>query len=784
MTYPSSKEDFFPFKRRGGFVGVGEPVNTDIYTQVSPKLNPGERTCVILAYGQSNITNYCDGNYTVTNTKSHMLDPITGAMFQTKEPMVGCNGGLYGFPGAITGNCLSRLGDLLIASGRYDRVILCNVGAGGTSSSQWAAGGDCNPRLVTAIRRLKSLGLTVNFVLRHQGESDTTQNIPYSTVISNIRSEVSTIRAEGVNASVIVCGVGYAGPTTYNTASYFNVRAAQLAACSAELGIYYGPDTDNFREGYRQSDNLHWNAAGATAVCGAISSFILASVSSIPGPIISVTRDPNTYVIQGGPTTNNNTWHNFASANPSLVRFKGKVFMYSRGISPQFNANNSSTGVYSCDESAFDGVTWNVHADINPVILSGPTGQTDDNGTYDPTAIVHPDGNSVLLYCQSFGPAASPVGGITVHQSFDGLHFTKLGHTGFYAGTPAAVVGPDNKIWVLAAFGNTDYSTKEGYRMLARSSYDGLNFQPEILGEFVTSSTPGTLDYQSAITARIIKEGSVYYMFYGAGSAQRDYPEGFMVARSTDLVNWEKNINPVMLRGPAGAFDGGAVWSPAVIIDRGTLYLFYECAGNTDYAGGTYEAGVIRDYEYAHPPGTNTYVTIWGHTCIARMSFNTLLANAAWVSTDSYTPKLIRASHSGKFICPAGLSSGSAVTQYSQGAWPVTPTWYVDRVKGWYRFSATGAGGAGAQCLTVPGNSRTLNTAMALYPWIENQGQEWFLADQSNYGWRGYGGPHKFINRYSGMAMEVPGFSLNDGVNLTQNNHSEAAHQRFTILDA
>lgn len=259
---------YYPLRTAGGIIGIGEPVDLDIYERVSPRLVPGERTMVLLDWGQSNTTNYVNSSYVPTQARNHMLDPITGAMFKTKEPIVGCNGGRYGYPGVITGNCMSRIGDKLILAGVIDRFILLDVAAGGTSSTQWAAGGDCNTRLVTAFNRLKELGLLqAQYVLgnRHQGETDVQNGYSAPTVTANIISETSTLRNLGFPGIMLIDHVAYNGAASVGTAAYNAVRAGQLAACSPAYNTVLGPDSDSLGSTYRQADDLHWNATGADA---------------------------------------------------------------------------------------------------------------------------------------------------------------------------------------------------------------------------------------------------------------------------------------------------------------------------------------------------------------------------------------------------------------------------------------------------------------------------------------------------------------------------------------
>jgi hypothetical protein len=199
-------------------------------------------------------------------------------MYKTKEPILSCNGSLFGY-GFPYGNWTARLGDLLISAGTFDRVIICNVAAGGTTSLQWAKGGDCNNRLVVAAKRLLAAGLQPTRVLRHQGETDASSGaFTAAEVTANIWSEVDTLRDNGITARVMVSHVAYYRASSVGTADYLAVRQGQSDAVDATRDIILGPDTDTLGSAFRQSDDLHWSASGAAAVADLFKDAIIADL--------------------------------------------------------------------------------------------------------------------------------------------------------------------------------------------------------------------------------------------------------------------------------------------------------------------------------------------------------------------------------------------------------------------------------------------------------------------------------------------------------------------------
>ena len=95
---------------------------------------PAPRVAVILALGASNLANEGDPKGLCESTQGVFnFDFIAGKCYVAKDPLVGST--------ADRGNVLTRLGERLVWSGRYDRVLLVPVAHGGTLISEWVPGG-------------------------------------------------------------------------------------------------------------------------------------------------------------------------------------------------------------------------------------------------------------------------------------------------------------------------------------------------------------------------------------------------------------------------------------------------------------------------------------------------------------------------------------------------------------------------------------------------------------------------------------------------------------------
>lgn len=231
--------------------------NPDSYTLVNPNLVAGETTCVILAGGQSTITN-CGtaSSYTKTNSKIHMVNIYTGGMYSAINAMIGVDGAGENF--------LIRMADKMINASKYARIILVPFGLGSTDIAKWQVGGFCNERVTAACNRVKAMGLlaaTTVYVIWQQGESDKALGTTQAAMTSGLNSVISTVRAVLPTTPMYVSKTSWANGGTSSA-----VRAAQAAVIGGT--IFAGPDTDTLDATNRLPDNTHWNGTGADAVAG------------------------------------------------------------------------------------------------------------------------------------------------------------------------------------------------------------------------------------------------------------------------------------------------------------------------------------------------------------------------------------------------------------------------------------------------------------------------------------------------------------------------------------
>ena len=209
------------------------------------------KTAIIVVHGQSNAANYSSVRHTAREAVDN-FDPTTGKCFAAADPLLGTDG--------FGGSFATRLGDILIQSGRYDRVILVPIAKGASSLSflnNEGAGLTTN-----GIAKLKAAGLTPTHILFQQGETDaalTTSAEQYAALLHQL---VKRFRAAGFDAPFYVSRSTKCDDARPKNAAA--VRAGQLSAVDAALNIRQGPDTDTIgNEG--RFDGCHMNEVGALA---------------------------------------------------------------------------------------------------------------------------------------------------------------------------------------------------------------------------------------------------------------------------------------------------------------------------------------------------------------------------------------------------------------------------------------------------------------------------------------------------------------------------------------
>jgi hypothetical protein len=219
------------------------------------------KTAIIVVHGQSNAANYGSARHAAREAVDN-FDPASGKCFAAADPLLGTDG--------IGGSFATRLGDILIQAGRYDRVILVPLARGGASLAFLNSEG---AGLTTSgIAKLKEAGLTPTHILFQQGETDAVSTTTAQQYVSLLHQLAKRFRAAGFEAPFYLsrsAKCDYVGPN--NVAA---VRAGQLSAVDESLNIRPGPDTDTIGNEGRGPDGCHMNEAGTLANAALWAAFI------------------------------------------------------------------------------------------------------------------------------------------------------------------------------------------------------------------------------------------------------------------------------------------------------------------------------------------------------------------------------------------------------------------------------------------------------------------------------------------------------------------------------
>lgn len=207
-------------------------------------------TAVILAAGQSNIANHAEARIR-TAFPDKVFGFYDGQCAPAASPLLGATN--------VGGEWLTLLGDALIRSGRYDRVVLVPAAVGGQPVFRFAEG-DLGEMLdETATRVLERYRVT--HVIWHQGESDYADETEPEAYRAMFLKIVGRLRARGIDAPVFVSVATYCPPMR-DWRDGNAIQAAQRSLPDEKLGVRPGVDSDAFDAKSSRSDNCHFAAAG------------------------------------------------------------------------------------------------------------------------------------------------------------------------------------------------------------------------------------------------------------------------------------------------------------------------------------------------------------------------------------------------------------------------------------------------------------------------------------------------------------------------------------------
>jgi predicted GH43/DUF377 family glycosyl hydrolase len=242
-----------------------------------------------------------------------------------------------------------------------------------------------------------------------------------------------------------------------------------------------------------------------------------------------------------------------------------------------------------CYATSVDGINWTKYSG-NPVLDVSYTGGWDSLGVETVSILIDslapPTEKYKMWYAgQYFNSYRYDIG---YAYSADGINWTK--HTnpvlqvgissewdnGFLEGPSVIKEAGIYKMWYCGYDAVVDGNGTDGRANLGyATSPDGINWTKYAGNPILTTGT-NTWDSIHVQDPHVIKEGGIYYMWYGGGASDTYYDQQVGFATSPDGINWTKSsANPVLTRGSAGSWDAILSSFPSVINDGGIYKMWY-----------------------------------------------------------------------------------------------------------------------------------------------------------------------------------------------------------------
>jgi hypothetical protein len=209
------------------------------------------RHAILLTFGQSNSANFGETRHSAGDNVAN-FNIHDGKCYLSEDPLFGADGD--------GGSVWGRLGDQLIASGAFDRVLIVPFGIGGTTLAEWTTGGRLHPRVEHTAQLLKQAGLEPTHVLWHQGEDDALSGTTAEAYIDMFAALVAALRDYGIDAPIFPAVASLCNDLGSDT-----IRSAQRALPERINGVYPGADTDSLSDMHDRYDFCHFSEKGLIA---------------------------------------------------------------------------------------------------------------------------------------------------------------------------------------------------------------------------------------------------------------------------------------------------------------------------------------------------------------------------------------------------------------------------------------------------------------------------------------------------------------------------------------
>ncbi len=215
-----------------------------------------KKVMVVLAFGQSNSANFGETKY---RPQHESYSYYRGKLYRAEDPLPGADGD--------RGSVWTRLADMVIESGMYEKVVLVTIGIGATSAGCWAEG-ECGRYLEETLRDLAAHNIRFTHILWHQGEQDNLQCTGHAEYTAQMNRLLALIRGYGQDAPMYVSLASYQPHNFSRSFVSEEVRQGQADFINTNSGVLLGPDTDTLVSNRDRYDGVHFSDEGLDLFAG------------------------------------------------------------------------------------------------------------------------------------------------------------------------------------------------------------------------------------------------------------------------------------------------------------------------------------------------------------------------------------------------------------------------------------------------------------------------------------------------------------------------------------
>lgn len=229
----------------------GISIDTTRRTPADLELISSGKVMVAFAFGQSNSANFGETAY---RPRRGAYNYYRGSLYRAEDPLLGAAG--------LMGSVWTRLADMMVEAGIYERVVFINTGIGATSAECWSEK-DCSLYLRETLADLKMHNIKLTHILWHQGEQDNFTKTGRVTYKKHMTKILSIFREYGQDAPMYVCIASY-NPMASKKDGYISksIRQGQMEFINENRGVLLGPDTDSLVSKEYRYDGVHFSTAG------------------------------------------------------------------------------------------------------------------------------------------------------------------------------------------------------------------------------------------------------------------------------------------------------------------------------------------------------------------------------------------------------------------------------------------------------------------------------------------------------------------------------------------